>query len=409
MAKLLGTTIETRQGESFKLYGEITQEYRDGDTVLRDIPYILPTNVQNPYLILDVKSNDYPMRGTAGNRYWLDLSDRVKYDNIIVTDRIQLYTKLKFSNVLTTVTSSFNNPNYKEIYDNAYDTELGLYVKMYNTPNSVDTSARWIMNQYHGKINTYGDVNDINNLSYTTSVQGNLFWSTNTEAQEQYGYNPSIMFANKNSRPLKTRFTDTNYHDVYARYTIKNFTVDGTLIQQVGPLDLRKSKDITIAANSVVIVSISSKSDRPITYDYSNIHLDIIPLSIEGGISLHPERAGALYYINGRIYMLPTEQSPYKFGFKKTFYPFDTEDFINQKYSYSIRLATGQTTLEYLQGIFELLYPLEIVPDDLVTLKEKVCAIRKDLSDVDINVPLINYTTQEVILKPSKFIVKPII
>lgn len=102
------------------------------------------------------------------------------------------------------------------------------------------------------------------------------------------------------------------------------------------------------------------------------------------------------------------DRNIYKFAFKKTFLPIFTRNYIEQQNNYQISIATGTKTIDYLKGLFSSLYPLSKVPNDVITLRDKICAKDKNcLKDVDIFKPLVNYTFTEVILKPSKFIIKP--
>lgn len=65
--RTIGKTIIVHRGETFKLKRAVYKE--DGVT-----PYVLSMNVENPYLIITVSSNNYKVDGKYKLNSWLDLS-----------------------------------------------------------------------------------------------------------------------------------------------------------------------------------------------------------------------------------------------------------------------------------------------------------------------------------------------
>ena len=69
--RILGTTIEINRGEVFTL------RYSLADT--DGVPYMIPDDWKNPYLVITVASTIYRQKGRWSKNYWLDLSTYPKF------------------------------------------------------------------------------------------------------------------------------------------------------------------------------------------------------------------------------------------------------------------------------------------------------------------------------------------
>lgn len=72
--KTLGTTLQVYRGNIFKL--ERSVAYADGK------PFMIASNLTNPYLLITVSSNTYTLKGKWTKNYWLDLSAYPKFDDM---------------------------------------------------------------------------------------------------------------------------------------------------------------------------------------------------------------------------------------------------------------------------------------------------------------------------------------
>lgn len=97
---------------------------------------------------------------------------------------------------------------------------------------------------------------------------------------------------------------------------------------------------------------------------------------------------------------------PYSFSFIKTFSNSDTREWIESIYLYDIHIVSGETTETYLTETFESLFPDESVPDTIDDMYNAIYKVRPDLLvNVSILAPIVNYITNEIILKTSKIII----
>ncbi len=95
------------------------------------------------------------------------------------------------------------------------------------------------------------------------------------------------------------------------------------------------------------------------------------------------------------------------FNFKKVFTAQETSEWIEQQYLYNIKLIGGVTTTETLTGLYQSTFPDYKLPSAESTMYEQIKKVRPDLVEgIDYNKPLATITTQEVLQKTSKIIVR---
>lgn len=70
--KVLGKNIIVRRGETFVLSRKVFKD--DGRT-----PFVLPTSILNPYLVISVTSTAYNVEGRYKCNYWLNLANYPKF------------------------------------------------------------------------------------------------------------------------------------------------------------------------------------------------------------------------------------------------------------------------------------------------------------------------------------------
>lgn len=76
--KILGKQIIVSRGEVFVMSREVVR--LDGS------PYVLRSQLENPYLLISVSSNTYRLQGKYLKQYWLDLSSYPRFEQSIITD-----------------------------------------------------------------------------------------------------------------------------------------------------------------------------------------------------------------------------------------------------------------------------------------------------------------------------------
>ena len=72
--KVLGKSIIVRRGETFVLSRKVFKD--DGRT-----PFVLPTSILNPYLVISVTSTAYNVEGRYKCNYWLNLEKYPKFQS----------------------------------------------------------------------------------------------------------------------------------------------------------------------------------------------------------------------------------------------------------------------------------------------------------------------------------------
>lgn len=137
---------------------------------------------------------------------------------------------------------------------------------------------------------------------------------------------------------------------------------------------------------------------------------------LAGGLPAGMVYNDAIFYIlnnDGKkeFYYWPSAQAtafvPYSFRFVKTFIPADTILWVEQQYSYAVRVVGGESTYEFLVNIFIALYPGVQAPPDTKSVYLAICKKDPDIvKNVNYKAPLINFDNIEVISNPAKIIVK---
>lgn len=93
----------------------------------------------------------------------------------------------------------------------------------------------------------------------------------------------------------------------------------------------------------------------------------------------------------------------YSFSFVKTFLNTDTRDWIESNYLYEIQIVSGQKTVDYVTNTWNSLFSGQPVPD---TVEDMYCEIMKERPDllkgVSLDNVLVNFTSNDIILSPSK-------
>lgn len=72
--KVLGKNIIVKRGETFVLSRKVFKD--DGKT-----PFVLPTSILNPYLVISVTSTAYSVEGRYKCNYWLNLANYPKFQS----------------------------------------------------------------------------------------------------------------------------------------------------------------------------------------------------------------------------------------------------------------------------------------------------------------------------------------
>ena len=95
------------------------------------------------------------------------------------------------------------------------------------------------------------------------------------------------------------------------------------------------------------------------------------------------------------------------FIFKKVFTAQETSEWIERQYLYNIKLIGGITTTETLTGLYQSVFPDYELPSAESIMYEQIKKIRPDLVEgIDYNKPIATITTQEVLQRTSKIIVR---
>lgn len=93
----------------------------------------------------------------------------------------------------------------------------------------------------------------------------------------------------------------------------------------------------------------------------------------------------------------------YSFSFVKTFLNTDTRDWVESNYLYEIQIVSGQKTVEYVTNTWNSLFNGQPVPD---TVEDMYCEIMKErpdlLNGVSLDNVLVNFTSNDIILSPSR-------
>lgn len=145
--RTLGKQIIVSRGEVFVMARKVIRQ--------NNTPYILRSQLKNPYLLIAVSSNTYKLQGKYLKNYWLDLSSYPKFETLEIKD----LTKQEFdTNTLPSgytatkciykYVSSYGDIGYYYYKDNKYTTYEFSFVKTFL---NVDT-REWIESNYQYEI-----------------------------------------------------------------------------------------------------------------------------------------------------------------------------------------------------------------------------------------------------------------
>ena len=96
----------------------------------------------------------------------------------------------------------------------------------------------------------------------------------------------------------------------------------------------------------------------------------------------------------------------YSFSFIQTFLNSDTREWIESIYRYDIRIVSGETTQNYLTETYQTLFPDTPIPGTIEEMYKDICKVKPELLEyVCLSAPIVNYTTNDIVLSPSKLIV----
>lgn len=103
---------------------------------------------------------------------------------------------------------------------------------------------------------------------------------------------------------------------------------------------------------------------------------------------------------------------PYEFRIVKAFTQQETRDWVEQSYVYSLLLVAGDSMAEYIYNLCldnlvnEGEDPADVIPDTLQGMYEALYLYDPEIVEgIDITCPLINYSSVQVILEPTKLTV----
>lgn len=93
----------------------------------------------------------------------------------------------------------------------------------------------------------------------------------------------------------------------------------------------------------------------------------------------------------------------YSFSFIKTFLNTDTRDWIESNYLYEIQIVSGQKTVDYVTNTWNSLFSGQPVPGTIEDMYNEIMKERPDLLEgVSLDNVLVNFTSNDIILSPSK-------
>ena len=104
----------------------------------------------------------------------------------------------------------------------------------------------------------------------------------------------------------------------------------------------------------------------------------------------------------------PYSNNQYSFVFTKQFLEYQTRDWVESQYQYTFKLIGGQKTNDVLKGIYDSIYPYSpFRPTDNLTLYNEIKKCRPDMvRNIRPSAPLANYTTEDILQRPEKLIIK---
>lgn len=117
-----------------------------------------------------------------------------------------------------------------------------------------------------------------------------------------------------------------------------------------------------------------------------------------------------IYTYNRNYYMYSSDNKyvAYSFVFTKQFLEYQTRDWVESQYQYTFKLIGGQKTNDVLKGMYDSIYPYRpFKPTDNLTLYNEIKKCRPDMvRNIRPSAPLANYTTEDILQRPEKLIIK---
>lgn len=344
--KELGSTIECYRGEAFTWRREFVDQ--DG------APLVLTPQMRNPFLRFTVKSNTYKIDGEYVKNYWQDLSAMRRFTGV------------------------------EPFPDNKIPL-TGLAVEMSEdlldkATTSDDTS---IISSFHRENETYATIAPPSNA-----------WTFNTPelAGQSWSFTLPVNISNGKIRVRLNSFT------------ISSITLsDGTNSVE------------TTYKYPVTTIELYTKGTDKLIFTFTREVPGGNPNVTIGNITyVNALDKRVLYYVvssEGREYYCYNERNDswekYHFAMASKFINADTKKWIGQIYQYEIALCSGELMTDWLTKVFKSLYPDVDAPAANAELAHYICKKRPDLLEgVNVYEPLVSYGTNQVLLGPSKLIVK---
>ena len=117
-----------------------------------------------------------------------------------------------------------------------------------------------------------------------------------------------------------------------------------------------------------------------------------------------------IYTYDKNYYMYSSDNKyvAYSFVFTKQFLEYQTRDWVESQYQYTFKLIGGQKTNDVLKGMYDSIYPYRpFKPTDNLTLYNEIKKCRPDMvRNIRPSAPLANYTTEDILQRPEKLIIK---
>ena len=117
-----------------------------------------------------------------------------------------------------------------------------------------------------------------------------------------------------------------------------------------------------------------------------------------------------IYMYDSNYYMYSSDNKyvAYSFVFTKQFLEYQTRDWVESQYQYTFKLIGGQTTNDVLKGMYDSIYPYSpFRPTDNLTLYNEIKKCKPDMvRNIRPSAPLANYTTEDILQRPEKLIIK---
>ena len=310
-------------------------------------PLVLTQWMRNPFLRFTIKSNTYKIDGEYKKNYWTDLShlSREKYAELGPARQKKLIAVEgnKFSSSSGTTVSQATDSVPKVTFTREGSNQYQMYILCESQP----------------KFSTHIINFQCKFTAPTSKVATLKLLGDNGEILDQ---------SNVNSETVQ---------DV-------SFLVDGGYNRRLYML-------LTIPAGTAGQYSFELW-DIYGDYDVNQLYYKVTP-------------DGREYYTVD--YRGNESLSPYKFVVNRKFINADTKKWVGGIYQYEVALCSGELMTDWLKRVYTTLYSDTNIPNANKELAHYICKKRPDLlKGVNINEPLVSYETNQVLLGPSKLIVK---